>query len=141
MICLSSGCKNGANHKGYCKYHRSRNHLIHTIETQWRKCTGCDHGYSAINPMITRHQNFDWDGTRYIDDKNTVDYINKLVLQNRKNIGDILYPCERTKELDKYGVAHCTDTMFGFCMFCNGYKLDDRVDTRWNNSSSSYHFF
>ncbi|AET42411.1 hypothetical protein EXVG_00384 [Emiliania huxleyi virus 202] len=141
MICMSSGCKNGANHKGYCKYHRSTNHIITTLKTEWQACTGCDHGYAALNPMINKTENIDWHGNKYNDNKELVDKINNLILHNRKSIGNIMYPLERTKQLDKYGVAQCTDTMFGFCMFCNGYKLDDRVDTRWHNPTGSYHFF
>ena len=140
MICQSNRCKNGANHTGFCKYHRSRNHLIHTLKTQWRQCTGCDHGYAAINPTIRSQFNIDWSGNKYMDNQDTIDYINVLIIQNRKSIGNIMCPLERTKQLNKYGVAHCNDTKFGFCMFCNGYKLCDD-DTQWNNSTESYHFF
>ncbi len=132
MICLSNGCNNGSNHTGYCKYHRSRNHIVSVLQQDWRQCTECDHGYSSINALIEKTDNVDTCGRKYSDSKDTADYINKLILHNRKIIGNIMHPLERTKELNKYGIANCSDTKFGFCFICNGYKLGHDNEPRWN---------
>jgi len=114
-ICIV--CSNGANKSGYCKFHRSLIDVHKLIKTDWRRCIGCDHGYSAMNALIdeTKLSHFN-------DDPKVAEKINKRILNQRKAIGGVLKP--KCKDFRKYGMHDRDSTInfIGFCEYCNGFK-------------------